>query len=70
MATKTIAIDTESGHGTCADAVREAAAVWGKSEGSKAEAEKFESVVRGQPQVDEMGHREAVTGVQRQIRLP
>jgi hypothetical protein len=26
--------------------VREAAAVWGKSEGNKAEAEKFESVVR------------------------
>ena len=46
MAAKTIAIDTESGHGTCADAVREAAAVWGKSEGNKAEAEKFESVVR------------------------
>ena len=45
MAAKTIATDTESGHGTCADAVREAAAVWAKSEGSKAEAEKFESVV-------------------------
>lgn len=46
MAAKTIAIDTESGHGTCADAVREAAAVWAKSESSKAQAEKFESVVR------------------------
>jgi len=46
MAAKTIAIDTESGHGTCADAVRQATAIWGKSEGSKAEAEKFESVVR------------------------
>jgi predicted CopG family antitoxin len=37
--------DADNGHGTCADAVREAAAVWGKSESSKAEAEKFESVV-------------------------
>lgn len=45
MAAKTIAIDTESGHRTCADAVRQAAAVWAKSEDSKAEAEKFESTV-------------------------
>jgi predicted CopG family antitoxin len=38
--------DADNGHGTCADAVREAASVWGKSESSEAEAEKFESVVR------------------------
>lgn len=38
--------DAENAHGTCADAVREAAAVWGKSESSKTESEKFESVIR------------------------
>lgn len=32
-------------HGTCADAVREAAQLWGKSSGSKTEADKFEAVV-------------------------
>ena len=37
--------DADNGYGTCADAVREAAAVWGKSKGSKTEADKFESVV-------------------------
>ena len=38
--------DADNGHGTCADAVREAAAVWGKSESSKTEAEMFESVIK------------------------
>lgn len=38
--------DADSGQGTCADAVREAAAVWGKSESIDSEAEKFESVVQ------------------------
>jgi predicted CopG family antitoxin len=37
--------DANNGHGTCAEAVREAAAVWGKSESSKTDEEKFESVV-------------------------
>jgi hypothetical protein len=32
-------------HGTCADAVREAAQLWGKSSDSKTEADKFEAVV-------------------------
>lgn len=38
--------DAENGHGTCADAVREAAAVWGRSKSSKTEAEMFESVIK------------------------
>jgi predicted CopG family antitoxin len=38
--------DADNGQGTCADAVREAAAVWGKSESRENEAEKLESVVR------------------------
>ena len=38
--------DADNGQGTCADAVREAAAVWGNSESSETEAEKLESVVR------------------------
>ena len=38
--------DAYNGQGTCADAVREAAAVWGKSERNKTEAEVFESVIK------------------------
>lgn len=38
--------DAENGHGTCADAVREAAAVWGKSESNNTEAEMFESAIK------------------------
>ncbi len=37
--------DADNGHGTCADAVREAAEIWGKSSGKKADADKFDSVV-------------------------
>jgi len=37
--------DADNGHGTCADAVREAAAVWGNSENCETEADKFDSVV-------------------------
>jgi predicted CopG family antitoxin len=38
--------DADNGHGTCADAVREAAAVWGSSESSNTEAEMFESAIK------------------------
>jgi predicted CopG family antitoxin len=37
--------EADTRHGTCADAVREAAEIWGKSNGGQAEADKFESVV-------------------------
>jgi predicted CopG family antitoxin len=37
--------DADNGHRTCADAVREAAEIWGKSSGKKADADKFDSVV-------------------------
>ena len=37
--------DSDTGHGTCADAVREAAEIWAKSNGGPAEADNFESVV-------------------------
>ncbi len=37
--------DADTGHGTCADAVREAARIWGKSDGNKTDADKFEGVV-------------------------
>jgi predicted CopG family antitoxin len=38
--------DADTGHGTCADAVREAAEIWGESRSSKTEADKFEEVVK------------------------
>ncbi|MBU3666444.1 MAG: hypothetical protein FGM15_11305 [Chthoniobacterales bacterium] len=38
--------NADTGHGTCADAVREAAEIWGKSSASKTEADKFESMVK------------------------
>jgi len=37
--------DADTGHGTCADAVREAAEIWGKSSGNHTETDKLESVV-------------------------
>jgi predicted CopG family antitoxin len=37
--------DADTGHETCADAVREAAEIWGKCKDNKAEADKLESVV-------------------------
>jgi predicted CopG family antitoxin len=37
--------DADTGHGTCADAVREAAEIWGKSDDTKTDADKFEGVV-------------------------
>ncbi len=38
--------EADTGHGTCADAVREAAEIWDKSSSSKTEADKFEEVVK------------------------
>jgi predicted CopG family antitoxin len=38
--------DADTGHGTCADAVREAAEIWGKSSGNNTEADKFDAVVK------------------------
>ena len=38
--------DADTGHGTCADAVREAAEIWGNSDDTKTDADKFEGVVR------------------------
>jgi hypothetical protein len=38
--------DADTGYGTCADAIREAAEIWGESGASKTEADKFETVVR------------------------
>jgi predicted CopG family antitoxin len=38
--------DADTGHGTCADAVREAAEIWGKSDDTKTDADKSEGVVR------------------------
>lgn len=37
--------DADTGNGTCADAVREAAEIWGKSSGTNTEADKFASVI-------------------------
>jgi len=37
--------DADTGHGTCADAVREAAEIWGKSDDTKTDADKLEGVV-------------------------
>lgn len=39
-------LDHTASSGTCADAVREAAEIWGKSEGRAPEADKMEKVVR------------------------
>lgn len=38
--------DADNGQNTCADALREAAAVWRKSDRCKTEAEKFVSVIK------------------------
>jgi hypothetical protein len=37
--------DAYTGHGTCADAVREAAEIWVRSSGNKSEADEFDAVV-------------------------
>jgi predicted CopG family antitoxin len=37
--------DADTGHGTCADAVREAAEIWGRSSSNNTETDKLESVV-------------------------
>ena len=39
--------DADTGHGTCADAVREAAKIWGKIGPNTDEADEFEAVVKG-----------------------
>lgn len=39
-------LDHTESSGTCADAVREAAEIWGKSAGRASEADKMERVVR------------------------
>jgi predicted CopG family antitoxin len=42
--------DADRGHGTCSDAVREAAEIWGKSSGNKTDADKFDAVVEANRQ--------------------